>query len=94
MYNGLYGIKITNKAVKCLVKCLRIYIDHDKENATLKIGWKYITILRNFLNLGKKKVTLLGKSCIVKTLAISKLILHVKNLFNKNGNSKALAWGI
>ena len=44
MYNELYGIKITNKAVKCL----GIYIATIRKNATLKIGWKYITILRNF----------------------------------------------
>ena len=50
MYNELYGMKITNKAVKCI----GIYIDHDKEECYAK-NWKYITILRNFLNPGKKE---------------------------------------
>ena len=71
MYNELYGIKITNEAVKCL----GIYIGHDKEECYAKNWMKiYHNIEKLFESWKKRKLTLFGKSCIVKTLAISKLI--------------------
>ena len=48
MYNELYGIKITSKAVKCL----GIYIGHDKEECYAN---NWMKIYHNIENLGKQE---------------------------------------
>ena len=70
LYNELYGI-IIYKAVKCL----GVYIGHDKEECYNKNWMKiYHDIEKLFESWKRRKLTLFGKSCIIKTLAISKLV--------------------
>ena len=63
-YNELYGIKIRNKADKCL----EIYISHNKEEFYAKNWMKIYHNIEKLSESWKRgKLTLLGKSCIVKT---------------------------
>ena len=56
MYNEVYGIKITNIAVKCL----GIYIGHDKEESYAKNWMKIYHNIEKLCESWKKKLTLLG----------------------------------
>ena len=70
-YDEILGIKVTNKAVKCL----GIYIGHDKEECYNKNWMKiYHDMEKLFESWKKRKLTLFGKTCVINTLAISKLI--------------------
>ena len=70
-HDNLFGIDITNRAVKCL----GIYIGHDK-NECYKLNWVNIVndMEKLFESWKKRKLTLFGKTCIINTLAISKFI--------------------
>lgn len=51
LYDELYGIKTTNKAVRCL----GIFIGHDKVECYNKNWMKTYHDIKSFLNLGKEK---------------------------------------
>lgn len=71
MYDEINGVKATNKAVRCL----GIYIGHDKEECYNKNWMKiYHDIEKLFESWKRRKLTVFGKSCIIKTLATSKLV--------------------
>ena len=67
------GIKFTNGPVRCL----GIYIGHDKEGCFNENWLKKINRLENSLHVWKsRKLTLFGKNLILKSLAISKLVYN------------------
>ena len=70
-YTNIQGINVNDK---CL-KCLGIYIGHDKEECYNK-NWMnvYHEMEKLFETWKKRKLTIFGKCCIINTLAISKLI--------------------
>lgn len=71
VYDEINGVKATNKAVKCLV----IYIGHDRKECYNKNQMKiYHDIEKFFESWKRKKLTVFGKSCIIKTLATLKLV--------------------
>ena len=76
-YTNIQGINVNDK---CL-KCLGIYIDHDKEECYNK-NWMnvYHEMEKLFETWKKRKLTIFGKCCIINTLAISKLIYRANVL--------------
>lgn len=70
-YETLEGIKVTNKAVRCL----GIHIGHDKEQCN-ELNWlkTYNDIEKLFESWKRRKLTIFGKTCVVNNLAVSKLI--------------------
>ena len=70
-HDKLFGIDITNRAVKCL----GIYIGHDKSEC-YKLNWVNTVndMEKLFESWKKRKLTLFGKTCIINTLAVSKFI--------------------
>lgn len=71
MYDEINGIKATHKAVRCL----GIYIGHDKEECYNKNWMKiYHDMEKLFESWKRRKLTVFGKSCMIKTLATSKLV--------------------
>lgn len=71
MYDEINGVKATNKAVRCLC----IYIGHDKEECYNKNWMKiYHDIEKLFESWKRRKLTVFGKSCIIKPLSTSKLV--------------------
>ena len=67
----LFGIDITNRAVKCL----GIHIGHDKDECYKKNWINTVNDMEKLFETWKKrKLTLFGKTCIVNTLAVSKFI--------------------
>ena len=70
-YTNIQGINVNDK---CL-KCLGIYIGHNKEECYNK-NWMnvYHEMEKLFETWKKRKLTIFGKCCIINTLAISKLI--------------------
>ena len=77
LHDELYGIKVTKKCIKAL----GIYIGHDKvecyENNWTKI---YNDMQKLFESWKKRKLTIFGKTCIINTLGISKLIYRASIL--------------
>ena len=70
-HNNLFGIDVTNHAIKCL----GVYIGHDK-NDCYNMNWvKSINDMEKlFESWKKRKLTLFGKTCIINTLGVSKFI--------------------
>lgn len=82
LYDELYGIKTTNKAVRCL----GIFIGHDKVECYNKNWMKiYHDVEKLFESWKIIKLTLFGKSCIANTLALSKLT-YVASILNSPEN--------
>ena len=75
-YDNIQGINVNTN----VVKCLGIYIGHNKEECYIK-NWMdvYHGIEKLFESWKKRKLTILGKCCIVNSLALSKL-LYVASL--------------
>ena len=70
-FDNIDGIKVNTSSIKCL----GIYVGHDKEECYNKYWMKvYGNIEKLFESWKKRKLTIFGKCCIVNTLAISKLI--------------------
>ena len=70
-YRNIEGINVTDKAVKCL----GIYLGHDKIECYSKNWMKiYHDTEKLFESWKKRKLSLFGKCCVVNTLALSKLI--------------------
>ena len=70
-YRNIEGINVTDKAVKCL----GIYLGHDKIECYNKNWMKiYHDTEKLFESWKKRKLSLFGKCCVVNTLALSKLI--------------------
>ena len=70
-FNEIDGIKVNNS----YVKCLGIYIGHDKEECYNKNWMKvYDNMEKLFESWKRRKLTIFGKCCVVNTLALSKLI--------------------
>lgn len=70
-HNNIGEINVTNGAVRCL----GIFIGHDKEQC-FDLNWKknYDDMEKLFESWKKRKLTIFGKTCIVNSLVISKLI--------------------
>ena len=82
LYDELYGIKTTNKAVRCL----GIFIGHDKVECYNKNWMKvYHDVEKLFESWKRRKLTLFGESCIINTLALSKLT-YVASILNSPEN--------
>ena len=70
-FDNIDGIKVNTSSIKCL----GIYIGHDKEECYNKNWMKvYGNIEKLFESWKKRKLTIFGKCCVVNTLAISKFI--------------------
>ena len=70
-FEKLHDIKV----VKHSIKCLGIYIGHNKEECYVNNWMKiYHQIEKLFESWKRRKLTIFGKSCIINSLAISKLI--------------------
>ena len=70
-YRNIEGINVTDKAVKCL----GIYLGHDKIECYNKNWMKiYHDTEKLFESWKKRKLSLFGKCCVINTLALSKLI--------------------
>lgn len=64
------GVKVTNSAVRCL----GLHLGHDKTKYN-ELNWmKTYNDMEKLFESWKKKLTLFGKSCVLKNLAVSKLI--------------------
>ena len=82
LYDELYGIKTTNKAVRCL----GIFIGHDKVECYNKNWMKvYHDVEKLFESWKRRKLTLFVKSCIINTLALSKLT-YIASILNSPEN--------
>jgi len=87
--NIFEGIHFTCKAIRCL----GIYIGHDKEECYTGNWLNKISKLKNSLHVWKsRKLTIYGKIAILKSLGLSKLIysfsvLHVPSEIKKEVNS-------
>ena len=77
LYNELYGVKVNNKSIKVL----GIHIGHDK-NEYYNNNWTkvYNDMQKLFESWKRRKLTLFGKTCIINTLGISKLIYRASIL--------------
>ena len=77
LYNEIYGVKVSMK----VVKVLGIYIGHDKiecySNNWTKV---YDDMQKLFESWKRRKLTIFGKTCIINTLGISKLIYRASIL--------------
>ena len=75
-YDNIQGINVNTN----VLKCLGIYIGHNKEEFYIR-NWmdNYHDIEKLFESWKKRKLTILGKCCIVNSLALSKL-LYVASL--------------
>ena len=73
LYDELNGVRVTNGAVKCL----GIYIGHDK----LIKNWTkvYHDVEKLFESWTRRKLSLFGKCTIITTLVLSKL-LYIANI--------------
>ena len=70
-FENINGIKVNTT----VVKCLGIYIGHDKEECYNRNWMKvYHDMEKLFESWKRRKLTILGKCCIVNTLVLSKLI--------------------
>ena len=70
-FEKLHDIKV----VKHAIKCLGIYIGHNKEECYVNNWMKiYHQIEKLFESWKRRKLTIFGKCCIINSLAISKLI--------------------
>ena len=68
-YRNIFGIKVCS-----YTKCLGIYIGHDRDICVQKNWYDKIKDLEKILHVWKKrKLTIFGKTCIINTLALSKL---------------------
>ena len=68
-YRNIFGIKVCS-----YTKCLGIYIGHDTDMCVQKNWYDKIKDLEKILHVWKKrKLTIFGKTCIINTLALSKL---------------------
>ena len=73
MYNELHGVKINNDCTKVL----GIYLGHNTEKCIEKNwGNKIKELERLFESWKKRKLTIFGKTCVINSLAISKLIYN------------------
>ena len=71
MYNNINGINVNTT----VIKCLGIYIGHDKEECYDRNWMKiYHDMEKLFESWKKRKLTIIGKCCIVNSMAMSKLI--------------------
>ena len=67
----IFGIKIKNQSIKCL----GIYIGHDKDDCYNKNWTKTLSDMEKlFESWKKRKLTIFGKTCIINSLALSKFI--------------------
>ncbi len=79
--NEIYGIKFTNKAVRCL----GIYVGHDKKQSHEKNWTERINkMMKVFERWGNRHLTLFGKILIVKSLAASILVHPMSILSTPN----------
>ena len=70
-FEKIFEIKVTKKAIRCL----GFYIGHDKEECYNQNWMRIYHNIENFFESWKRrKFTIFDKSCIRRTLAISKLI--------------------
>ena len=70
-FNDIDRIKVNTS----YIKCLGVYIGHDKNECYNKNWMKvYDNMEKLFESWKKRKLTIFGKCCVVNTLAISKLI--------------------
>ena len=68
-YRNIFGIKVCS-----YTKCLGIYIGHDRDICVQKNWYDKIKYLEKILHVWKKrKLIIFGKTCIINTLALSKL---------------------
>ena len=71
MYNNINGINVNTT----VIKCLGIYIGHYKEGCYNRNWMKiYHNMEKLFESWKKRKLAIIGKCCIVNTIAMSKLI--------------------
>lgn len=70
-YKESCNISVTNNAVRCL----DIFIGHNKEQF-YNLNWLkiYEDMVKLFESWNKRNLTIFGKTCVVNSLAISKLI--------------------
>ena len=69
MYNNINGIHVNTT----VIKCLGIYIGHDKEECYNRNWMKiYHDMEKLFESWKKRKLTIIGKCCIVNSIAMSK----------------------
>ena len=77
LFDELNGIRITNGAIKCL----GIYIGHDKLDCYNKNWMKvYHDVEKLFESWKRRKLSIFGKCKIINTLALSEL-LYIANIF-------------
>ena len=69
-YKDLYGIKVTNDAVRCL----GIYLGHNKEQCYIKNWVDFEEIQKLFENWKRRNLTIFGKVCIINSLVMSKFM--------------------
>ena len=73
MYKNINGINVYTT----VIKCLGIYIGHDKEECYNRNWMKiYHDMEKLFESWKKRKLTIIGKCCIVNTIAMSKVLIN------------------
>ena len=77
LYNEIHGVNVSIKAIKVL----GIYIGHDKIDCYANNWTKvYNDMQKLFESWKRRKLTIFGKTCIINTLGISKLIYRASIL--------------
>ena len=77
LYNELYGVKVSKKAIKVL----GIYVGHDKCECNANNWTKvYDDMQKLFESWKRRKLTKFGKTCIINTLGTPKLIYRASIL--------------